>query len=228
MRAKRRLPSGTRCATGSRQRGVVLLFALIALVIMLIAAVAMIRSFNSSLFNAGNIGFKRDLQNQSDRAVVQVLGVFATTGTLGNSAARANSSPANNYSAQMLPTDTQGIPSALVDGTFTTYGVATNDITSANEPTLAGQAISIRYLVDRLCSTTGNESSLSSGSCMLANNPIPAGTSATNLQGADRNPLCATCASASPQGVVYRLSIMVTGPRNTQSFFQSTFTAPSS
>ena len=52
-----------------RQRGVVLLFSLIALVIMLIVAVALVRSFNNSLFTAGNIGFKRDMQNQSEAAV---------------------------------------------------------------------------------------------------------------------------------------------------------------
>jgi hypothetical protein len=32
---------------------------------------------------------------------------------------------------------------------------------------------------------------------------------------------------AVPQSVVFRLSILVTGPRNTQSFFQSTFSVPS-
>ena len=48
------------------QRGVVLLYSLIALVIMLIAAIALVRSFQTSLFNAGNLGFKRDMRNQSE------------------------------------------------------------------------------------------------------------------------------------------------------------------
>ena len=66
----------------SQQRGVVLLFSLIALVIMLIAAVALIRSFNSSLFSAGNIGFKRDMRNQSELAVSTALGYFRSGAAL--------------------------------------------------------------------------------------------------------------------------------------------------
>ena len=213
----------------SRQRGVVLLFSLIALAIMLIVAVALVRSFNSSLFTAGNIGFKRDLQNQSERAVDRVLTQFRTGGALASPTARAGNVQAQNYSALMLTTSAQGIPDVLRnDSTFTTVGTAANDITPPNDATGAPLNLQIRYVIDRLCATAGNETTLGAGSCRLADNPVPVGTSASNQQGADRAPLCPTCASAAPQGVVYRLSIRVTGPRNTQSFFQSTFTVPSS
>src|SRR3979490_1993343 len=92
----------------TRQRGVVLLFSLIALVIMLIAAVALMRSFNSSLFTAGNIAFKRDMQNQSERAVDTVLTAFRT-GALNTSTGRAASDSTQNYSAVMLASNAQGI-----------------------------------------------------------------------------------------------------------------------
>ena len=215
-------PSSRRCGR-SGQRGVVLLFSLIALAIMLIVAVALVRSFNSSLFTAGNIGFKRDLQNQSERAVDKVLTEFKSGGNLASPAQRASSKPAFNYTETMLPTNAQGIPDvlALSDSAFTALYTA-GDIEPPN------QSVKIRYVVDRLCATTGDETSLGASICRLADNPVPAGTSLANLQGADRAPLCPTCSSAAPQGVVYRLSIKVTGPRNTQSFFQSTFTVPSS
>jgi type IV pilus assembly protein PilX len=211
----------------SRQRGVVLLFSLIALGIMLIVAVALVRSFNSSLFTAGNIGFKRDLQNQSERAVDKVLTEFRSGGNLASPTARQSTNTAYNYSARMLSVNPQGIPKVLGTSGFTdpdtsiVVGVVGNDIP-------LGTYGSVRYVVDRLCATTGDETSLGAGVCRLADNPVPVGTSLSNLQGADRAPLCPTCASAAPQGVVYRLSIKVTGPRNTQSFFQSTFTVPSS
>jgi type IV pilus assembly protein PilX len=223
-RFRRQLP-----ASPTRQQGVVLLFSLIALVILLIAAVALVRSFHSSMFTAGNIAFKRDLQNQSERAVDKVLDDFRTGG-LNTPTLRAANTTANNYSATMLAVDAQGIPSALQnDSTFATVGLATNDITPANEPSLpTNQIQSIRYVVDRMCSTVGDETTLGSTSCQLANNPVPAGSSSANLQSAERAPLCSTCASAAPQGVIYRLSVKITGPRNTQSFFQSTFTVPSS
>ena len=204
-----------------RQRGVVLLFSLIALVIMLIAAVALLRSFHGSLFSAGNIAFKRDMQNQSERAVGQVLTEFRSGG-LTTSLARANSDPTRNYSATMLPTDAQGIPDALqlsdiaFDRAYTAPPVKSTD-----------QSVTVRYLVDRLCTATGDEATLGADTCMLSDNAAPSGTSSSNLQGADRGPLRPGARSAVPQAVVYRLSIKVTGPRNTQSFFQSTFNVPS-
>ena len=208
---------------GARQRGVVLLFSLIALGIMLIVAVALVRSFNSSLFTAGNIGFKRDLQNQSERAVDVVLNEFRSSGNLASPGARGSNNAAYNYSATMLPVNAQGIPDALQnDTTFSAVGSTGKDIP------VTDMKVTVRYVVDRLCATTGDETSLGAGVCRLADNPVPVGTSLSNLQGADRAPLCPTCSSAAPQGVVYRLSIKVTGPRNTQSFFQSTFTVPSS
>lgn len=207
----------------SRQRGVVLLFSLIALGIMLIVAVALVRSFNSSLFTAGNIGFKRDLQNQSERAVDAVLTEFRSGGNLASPTARGANNTAYNYSATMLPVNAQGIPNALQNNTaFAAVGSTGKDIP------VSGMNVTVRYVVDRLCAATGDETSLGAGVCRLADNPVPVGTSLSNLQGADRAPLCPTCASAAPQGVVYRLSVKVTGPRNTQSFFQSTFTVPSS
>ncbi len=199
-----------------------LLFSLIALVIMLIAAVALVRSFNTTLYTAGNIGFKRDMQNQSERAVDTVLTAFRT-GALSTPAARAANVAGNNYSATMLSVNAQGIPDALVlgDSAFAATYTAP-DLRSSDA------SIAVRYVVDRLCSTVGNETTLGAAGCVLADNPTPAGTSSSNLQGADRAPLCPTCSSAAPQGVVYRVSVKVTGPRNTQSFFQSTFTVPSS
>lgn len=221
-----RKPSAPRAAL---QRGVVLLFSLIALVILLIAAVALTRSFSGSMFTAGNIAFKRDLQNQGERAVSKVLNDFRT-GALNTIAARAADRLGSNYSATMLAVNGQGIPDALLtDATFASVGVATNDITPANEPSLpANQIKSIRYVIDRMCSVFGDETVLSSTSCMLANNSVSAGTSLTNLRGPERAGLTAGGSPAAQQGVVYRLSVRVTGPRNTQSFFQSTFTVPSS
>jgi len=219
----RRLSSGS----ASRQRGVVLLFSLIALVVLLIAAVALMRSFNTSLFMSGNVAFKRDLQNQGERAIDKVLTTFRAGGALDSKGARAANLQASNYSASMLASNAQGIPNVLQsDASFNAVGTATNDIDSS-EPTLANQGVTIRYVVDRMCSVAGDETALGAGTCLLADNPGPAGGSASNMMSADKAPLCSTCASAAPQGVVYRLTVRVRGPRDTQAFFQSTFTVPS-
>ena len=219
MKNHRYIPRTHRAA---RQRGVVLLFALIALVIMLIAAVAMVRSFNSSLYTAGNIGFKRDLQNQSEKAFAQAFAQFQTGGTLGDATKRSADQSGSNYSATALATDSAGIPTVLQGSAMGAWGTATNDISPPD------QAVQIRYVIDRLCNTAGAEDLLAgSGKCMLADDPSALGTGLGGIQSAGGASLCPTCKSAIPKGVVYRLSVKVTGPRGTQSFFQSTFSIPS-
>lgn len=212
---------------GRKQSGVVLLFSMIALVIMLIGSVAMIRSMHSSMAIAGNVAFKRDMQNQSERAVDVALTAFRLSGDLNTAEARAATDSSNNYSAAMLAVNGNGIPRVLGTDSFTdpvsnvVVGVVSNDIAPS------GQAITIRYVIDRQCATVGDELTLGAANCKLASNPTPAGSSSSNLQGADRAPLCPTCASAAPQGVIYRLSIRANGPRGAQSFYQTTFTVPS-
>jgi hypothetical protein len=57
--------------------------------------------------------------------------------------------------------------------------------------------------------------------CTLANGLKPRGGDGSQLPNAEDN--SAGGLGALPQQVVYRLSVRVTGPRNTQAYFQSTF-----
>jgi len=188
------------------QRGVVMLFGLIALLIMLIGTVAMMRSMNTSLFNAGNMGFKRDLTNQGERAVATVLALLQS-GALGTEASRQASVTARNYSATMLASNAQGVPNALVnDTTFAAVASASNDIT------VVDQGITLRYVIDRLCVNTG---AASATHCTMSDNG--------QSNGCSSNP-CDDLSDAIPQQAVYRLSVRVTGPRKTEAFFQTTLT----
>lgn len=200
-------------AHAQAQRGVVMLFGLIALAIMLIGAAAMVRSMNNSMFSAGNLGFKRDMANQMERAV-DVVSRELNGGVLAAETARQNSAAANNYSATLLPSNAQGIPAALLsDATFA--GVAN----SSNDITVSGQAITVRYVIDRMCANTG---AADSNHCTMANDPVAQGGG-----GAGANSAAYTTSGGSgaiKQRVVYRLSVRVTGPRSTQAFFQSTMT----
>ncbi len=200
-----------------QQRGVVLVFAMIALVIMLIGAVAITRSMNSSQFNIGNIGFKRDLANQSERAVQMAMNAVRTGGLLVDPTARLANLKTANYSAVKLADNAQGIPTALLDNAvFGAYGTTTNDIV------IDELNVTVRYVVDRLATAAG---ACSAATCVFANQTVFGGSSSewinsqTNSGAANNaNP------SAVPQQPVYRLTVKVTGPRNTMSFYQSTFT----
>lgn len=188
------------------QRGVVMLFGLIALVIMLIGTVAMMRSMNTSMFNAGNTGFKRDLTNQGERAVATVLALLQS-GALGTETSRQTSATTRNYSATMLAANAQGVPNALVDDTaFAAVAAASNDIA------VTDQGITLRYVIDRLCVNTG---AASASHCTMSDNG--------QSNACSSNP-CDDLSDAIPQQAVYRLSVRVTGPRKTQAFFQTTLT----
>jgi type IV pilus assembly protein PilX len=192
----------------SRQRGVVLIFALIVLLILTIGAVALMRSMHSSLFAAGNLAFRRDLTNQGEQAVANVMAEFQPGGILSTSGVTDSDLISANYKSFTLPTDTnpQGVPNALLnDTTFLTVGQAANDIT------VATSGVTIRYVIHRLCNVTGVASS---ATCVQSSGIPTGGTHNRNT------------AVAPPSATVYRLSVRVDGPRSTQVFLQTTFTRP--
>ena len=190
----------------SRQRGVVLIFTLIILLILTIGAVALMRSMNTSLFGAGNLAFRRDLANQGEQAVSTVMAEFSTGGALVNSTTTQNNVLADNYSATMLPTNQQGMPTALLSDS---QWAATN----FTGPDLVGATgdVIIRYAIDRLCNATGPSSSTT---CVQSTAVGPSKSSK------DPGGL------PSPSATVYRLSVRITGARSTQVFLQTTFTKP--
>jgi type IV pilus assembly protein PilX len=71
--------------------------------------------------------------------------------------------------------------------------------------------VTIRYVIDRLCTNTGNASILN---CVQSTG-VPAGGSGDHNTGV-----------APPSATVYRVSVRVDGPRGTQAFLQTTFTKP--
>lgn len=200
------------------ERGAVLIFGLIALLVMLAGTAALMRATNASLFVLGNYGFKRDLANQSERAVQTVLASLQTGG-LATTLARQASATALNYSATILPVNAQGIPLGLVDDSgFAAVGTGTNDIQ------LADQGVTLRYVVDRLCANAGP---VDPAACMLASPAAPPGGGSSELLSAMDASGTTTSggaggAGAVPLQAVYRVSIRVSGPRGTQSFFQTT------
>lgn len=213
----KRLPPPLIQAPKREQRGIVLVFALITLVILLIGAVAISRSINSSQFMIGNIGFKRDLTNQGERALEIALNAVRGSGALATVTTRNTNLASANYSATLLATNAQGIPNALLSDTaFGAVGVASNDID------VAGMGVKIRYVIDRLATSAG---ACTSSTCTMVNQTVFGGGSSewinsqTNSGAANNaNP------SAVPEQPIYRITLRVTGPRNTLSFFQSTFT----
>jgi type IV pilus assembly protein PilX len=182
-----------------RQQGLVLIVALLAMVIILLASVALIRSTDTNLLIAGNMAFKRDLINQAERAIPQITDVF-TTGTLASATSRVADVAGANYYATIRTTNTSGIPDEL-------FNVADNN---ANNIVDSNAGVIVHYVIDRMCLSAG---AVDSSSCSLAG-------STTDLNGGGDD-------SPKTSGVelpVYRITMKVTGPRNTVAYLQTTYT----
>jgi Tfp pilus assembly protein PilX len=213
------LPSHPACAPRAQrqQRGVVLLFCLIVLVILLIGSVAAVRSTHTSLASAGNLAFRRDLTSQGEQAASNVMVAFKS-GALKTAALSSASVPSANYSAVELVADTQGIPLVLLASGSTPSGADVGGTTfSPTAADLAGATsdITIRYVIDRLCRNAG---AAATGTCVYA-------PSSSNVTGGSSQ-LPASQRPAAGISPVYRLSVRVTGARSTQVFLQTSFTRP--
>lgn len=188
-----------------RQAGVVLIIALIALAILMIGGVALVRSFDTSMLMAGNLAFKRDLMNQAERAMAQAITTLST-GALANEAARQADLGSSNYSATSLASDAHGLPVVLLanDATFTaTY--------TAGDISDTASKVVIRYVIDRQCSVAGAYSPDNCTSTGLVKDEGGTARLVPKKPGGAQQP-------------IYRISVRVTGPRNTQAYLQTTVT----
>jgi type IV pilus assembly protein PilX len=197
----------------SPRRGATLAFGLIALLVLLIGAAAVVRSMNASMFNTGNLSFKRDLTNQAERAAAAAM-TLLQSGALAAESARQNNLAASNYSATLLPSNAQGIPTVLLanDTTFAASWTAADTV-------VAGQAVTLRWVLDRMCVNTG---AADESHCTMTD--AGTGNSDSFSQRNSAQNASGTGLGALQRQVVYRLSIRASGPRNTQSFLQTTFT----
>jgi type IV pilus assembly protein PilX len=193
-----------------KQTGVVLLVTLIALVIIMIASIALIRSTEANSLIAGNIGFKRDLVNQAERAMPTIRSKFLS-GTLSTLAARQSSLASENYSALVLPTNASGIPTALMD-------TATFDSTyTANNITDSVSGVTIRYVIDRTCFAATTFNAIN---CIVGSSIVDFGGGVKQIQGA----FGGGGKIKGEEAAIYRISMRVSGPKNVETFVQTTFT----
>jgi len=216
------------CHRMQRQRGVVLLFSLIALLILMIGAVALVRSFNTSLLNAGSIAFKKDLQIRSEAIVARALRKVRDNATgLAVPDVNAQIARSINYSARILDTNDQGIPLILL-ASDADFDAAVGDH-ALNDIDIPADGIKIRYVIDRQCNVTGQLSTLGPENCVSSGTGrmgVKGGSSDAFIRAENAAVLGSgeSLAGAVTMQVVYRMTIRAIGPRNTLAFYQTTFT----
>lgn len=199
-----------------RQSGIVIIMTLIALVILLITGVALIRSVDSTLGMAGNISFKRDLVNQADIGIAAAMtSMTSSSGVLYSETTRASDLLSANYSASKLDSNNQGIPYVLINSsTFSSVGMTLADITPTDSSG-STMGVTIRYVIDRQCSEAGTFSTIKYTNCAY----VPSGgLSGDSSQDAyDNN-------AGTGDRAIYRITVKVTGPHNTETYAQTTIT----
>ncbi|WP_245234302.1 pilus assembly PilX family protein [Methylotenera oryzisoli] len=188
-----------------KQSGVVLFFALMALVVMSLAAVALIRSVDTNTLIAGNLAFKQSATASADTGVETAIKWLAANQT----ALLNNDSVNNGYYAS---------PQDDAKARFTTgSSLATGTGISAGKDT-SGNTIS--YVVERMCvagtvlPTTGLYKA--KDKCLLGAASTRPSSQTTKEYGTAGGNL-----SSSGDQPMYRVTVRVTGPRNTLSFTQA-------
>lgn len=146
-----------------RQRGLSLLFALLALAVISLAAVALVRSVDTSGLIAGNLGFKQDATAAAGQAAEQAIGwLLANAGpTLDN-----DNVAAGYYASSLDALDVTGTGSSSPTRAVVDWGEDGCDLaakvgfatclTPSPEIVLNAGANRARYVISRLCAGEGS------------------------------------------------------------------------
>ena len=197
-----------------RQRGIVVIFALIALVAMTLASLALLRSVDTSTLISGNLAFKQAATTSGDSGIESAMTAIATRQSAAANAGKTvylsadytlnvTSASTGYYSnadsALNLTADATWVP-----GTSSAYAGTTDN------------GNSIQYIVQRMCRAANQV--LSTANCLFGGTPADTSGHATPLPpDICSGPGCPAAGQA-PQ---YRVTARVTGPRNSISYIQA-------
>ena len=203
-----------------QQAGIALFFALIALVVLSLAAVALIRSVDTNTLIAGNLAFQQSANSSTDAGVEAAIADLAAIRDAGvNNGLNVIQNPANTANI----TDTTAKPGyfssvtaaltspaqLMADSTWTTAG---------NAVTLPADAAgnTVQYIIQRMCRFPNV--AIVNADCLFSQAQTDGGSQVVPL-----NPdICSgnNCPSAGQTPQV-RVTVKVTGPRGAVSFAQA-------
>jgi Tfp pilus assembly protein PilX len=218
----------------TRQRGIVLIAAMIALVLMTMAGLALVRSMDTGLVIAGNVAFKQATVNAASHGgeeAIQWLNANASapkpvTCTVIGADRLLDCDDATNayYATYRAPCDlTANTTSATLDdvnwidadhpsGTAPSNGNC--GMTAKAVPNMPA-GFSASYVINRMCVQQGSKSSPGTGCAPFQSSGDDLSKSTKNAVDYRRRGLPAM------SSVYYRITTRVVGPRNTVSYVQA-------
>jgi Tfp pilus assembly protein PilX len=189
-----------------RERGVVLMIALIVLVALTLAGLSMVRTVETGSTIAGNFAFRQAALSAADSGVEAAFGVL--NGAAGNGVVKnaADTQVDNKYYPVMRATDANGIPTGVTWSSAYTLSDVPAGVTAVTVP--AGY--DVRFVIERMCTgaypvtdvagkCVNERTTDASGGSVGIGRPRFTGATKTN----------------------YRVTVRVEGPRNTVSVAQA-------
>ena len=178
--------------------------ALIVMVALSLAAIALVRSVDTSSAIVGNLSFRMASILPGNLGVEKAAAALFQDADIANAVRIPDKNAdysAENYFASRQAEDARGIPVFLQKKANYTFPVL-----SANDSS-TGQATEIRYVIERMCTQPGLPTV---ATCDLLPPKFNPGTTIGDE------------AFTFPGSPFYRVTIRVDGPQNTASFLQAT------
>jgi len=187
----------------ARQRGVVMFIALIVMVALSLAAIALVRSVDTTNAVIGNLSFRMASILPGNQAVEKAAAALFPNADIASAIRIADTTAdylPENYYAKKRTDDTRGVPDLLQKkSTFDAAGLTKiSDDSTKTE---------IRYVIDRMCSAVGAPSY---DKCDFLLPRAPKGKTSDEFEPPDLG-----------HAVFSRVTIRVDGPQNTTSFLQA-------
>lgn len=188
----------------AKQKGLVLFLALIALVAMSLAAAALVRSVDSGVLAAGNLAFKQSAIMSAETGIARAYTYINQTGE----AALQNNAPTAGFFATF--DDGLDLKAAA------TWSNANSVLVPADGYDLTGNEA--RYILQRMCRTTGKPDQ---DICLVGTGNAAANSKGGKSEGGGSGGGGYDAATGNSDAVAYRLTVRVTGPKNTVSYLQA-------
>lgn len=187
------------------QKGVVLFFALIALVAMSLAAAALVRSVDSGVLVAGNLAFKQSA------ILTAETGIAKAYKYINDNTATLNTQNASGYYAKFNDSLNLTANSTWSAGNSIAVVKDIDDL-SGNET---------RYIVQRMCRDDNVAKTEKAQKCLVGTGDAAAMSKGGKSEGGGAGGGGYDFDTGGDDAVVYRVTVRVAGPKNTTSYLQA-------
>jgi Tfp pilus assembly protein PilX len=192
-------------STAKSQKGLVLFMALIALVAMSLAAAALVRSVDSGVLVAGNLAYKQAAVLSAETGIARAYKY------INDNIATLNTQNGAGYYAVFDDSKKLTLASE--------WSPANSILAVKDLQDLSGNET--RYIIQRMCRETNVIKTEKAAKCLVGTGDAAANSKGGKSEGGGSGGGGYDFDSGGDDAVVYRVTVRVTGPKNTASYLQA-------